>query len=148
MKIHVDQHMILSSLMEYVYTGINARSKVHHVMEGIKTKELNSVKTQIMASTTLRNDFDACVMLYKDYIKQMQSSQTSEVNISALGMGGMHQSEVEDQYMQFWRRISRLIKERHTFTSMKQPSMPKKFIRKFVPMLFSLLEPSLTHLNS
>ena len=39
-------------------------------MAGIKTKVLDLVKTQIMASAALQNDFDACVDLYKDYIKK------------------------------------------------------------------------------
>ena len=39
-------------------------------MAGINTKVLDPVKTQIMASATLRNDFDACINLYKDFIEQ------------------------------------------------------------------------------
>ena len=131
-KTHVDQHAILSSLTEHGYSGIDARSKVRHLMEGIKTRELDSVKTQIMASANLRNDFDACVTLYKDYIQQMRSSQTpSEVNISALGTGGAHQAEVEDRYYT-GKEYNALSKEQKDALRMKrkarghQPGQQKK----------------------
>ena len=67
-KTHVDQHAILTGLVEHRYSGIDDRSKVRHLISGIKTKVLDPVKTQIMASATLRNDFDACANLYKDFI--------------------------------------------------------------------------------
>ena len=58
-KTHVDQHAILTGLVEHGYSSINDRFKVQHLMAGIKTKVLDPVKTQIMASAALRNDFDA-----------------------------------------------------------------------------------------
>ena len=70
-KTHVDQHATLTGLVEHRYSGINDRSKVRHFMAGIKTKELDPVKTQIMASAALRNDFDACVNLYKDLLNKV-----------------------------------------------------------------------------
>jgi hypothetical protein len=51
--------------------GIDQRSKVRHLIRGIKTKTLDTVKSQILSSATLWNDFDACVNLYQDYIAQM-----------------------------------------------------------------------------
>ena len=69
-KTHVDQHAILTGLFKHGYYGIDDRSKVQHLMAGIKTKVLDPVKTQIMASAALRNDFDACVNLYKAIIEQ------------------------------------------------------------------------------
>ena len=69
-KMHVDQHAILEGLTEHGYAGIDPRSKVRYLLEGIKTTELDSVKTTIMANETLRKDFDACVNLFQDFIKQ------------------------------------------------------------------------------
>ena len=43
-KIHIDQHMILACLVEHGYSGIDERSKVCHLMNGIKTRELDPVK--------------------------------------------------------------------------------------------------------
>lgn len=69
-KLHKDQHTILHDLEEFGYAGIDPRSKVRYLMTGIKTFDLDSVKTQIMANDNLRTDFDKCVTLYKDFIQQ------------------------------------------------------------------------------
>ena len=53
-------------------------------MAGIKTKVLDPVKTQIMASAALRNDFDACVNLYKDFIEQSDDLGVRDANISSV----------------------------------------------------------------
>ena len=50
-------------------------------MTGIKTKVLDPAKTQIMASAALRNDFDACVNLYKDFIEQSDNLGFHNANI-------------------------------------------------------------------
>ena len=50
-------------------------------MAGIKTKVLDPVKTQIMASATLRNDFDACFNLYKDFIDQSDDLGVRDLSI-------------------------------------------------------------------
>ena len=64
-------------------------------MDGIKTKELDSVKTHILASALLRNDFDSCVNLYKDFISQMKStSNQPKLNISSVGKEGI----IQDRY--------------------------------------------------
>ena len=80
-KTHVDQHAILTGLVKHRYSGIDDRSKVRHLMDSIKTKVLDPVKTQIMASAALRNDFDACVNLYKDFIEQSGYLGVRDANI-------------------------------------------------------------------
>ena len=66
-------------------------------MAGINTKVMDTVKTQIMASATLRNDFDACVNLYKGFIEQSNNlgvrdakilSVHSDKKIGSSGSGG------------------------------------------------------------
>ena len=49
-KTHVNQHAILTGLVGHGYSGIDDWSKVQHLMAGIKTKVLDPVKAQIMAS--------------------------------------------------------------------------------------------------
>ena len=100
-RLHVDQHAILTGLVDHGYSGIDNQSKVRHLMDGIKTKELDSVKTQILASALLRNDFDSCVNLYKDFISQMKStSNQPELNISSVGKEGILQYRyyTKDEY--------------------------------------------------
>ena len=72
-KVHVDQHAILDGLKPHGYAGIDERSKVRHLIAGIKTSNLEVVKTQILSNATLRNDFEACVNLFQDFIKQNRS---------------------------------------------------------------------------
>jgi len=81
-KTHIDQHAVLQSLTEHGYAGIDDWSKVHHLINGIKTDKYDSVKVQIMSSTTLRNSFDSCVTLYKDFIAQSTSASNPTLNIS------------------------------------------------------------------
>jgi hypothetical protein len=97
----VDQHLVLEALTEFGYSGIDERSKVRHLMDGIKTDALDSVKTRIMSDAALRGDFNACVSLYKDFISQSDSKKKARsLQISAVGTkeGGDDGSDVEDRY--------------------------------------------------
>jgi hypothetical protein len=62
---HKSQHSIMEGLVEHGYTGIDPRSKVRYLLDGIKTDKFDSVKTRIMSDAALRNNFDACVSLYQ-----------------------------------------------------------------------------------
>ena len=80
-KTHVDQDTILTCLVEHGYSGIDDWSNVRHLMAGIKTKVLYPIKTHIMSSATLRNDFDAFVNLYKDFIEQSNNLGVRDTKI-------------------------------------------------------------------
>ena len=82
-KTHKDQHTILDNLREHGYAGIDERSKVRHLLNGIKTDKLDSVKTRIMSDQALRNNFDDCVTLFKDFIAQSSSMKNPTLEISA-----------------------------------------------------------------
>ena len=43
----VYQHLILTNLVEHKYSGNDKRSKVGHLLDGIKTDKLDSVEKQI-----------------------------------------------------------------------------------------------------
>lgn len=101
-QIHVEQHTILDGLKEHGYTGIDVRSKVRHFMNGIKTKDLDPVKVQILASEDLRADFDACVALFTEFLSQSKTNSLNPRVIAALKQGGGGEGEadmtVEDRY--------------------------------------------------
>ena len=82
-RTHVDQHSILEGLKGHGHAGIDDGSKVYHLIAGIKTSALDSVKTRIMSDAALRTDFEACVNLYKDFIKQSSALQNPVIGISA-----------------------------------------------------------------
>jgi hypothetical protein len=86
-RVHVDQHQVLNNLKAYGYAGIDDRSKVRHLLDGIKDKSLDVIKAQVMSTPALRVDFDACVTIYKDYIKQTEPDPR-EANLSQLNQEG------------------------------------------------------------
>ena len=61
-----EQHIILDVLKEYGYKGMDKGSKSRHLVAGIKTTTLDSVKTHILCNAELRQDFAKCVVLFKD----------------------------------------------------------------------------------
>ena len=71
--------------MEYDYTGIDPRSKVRFLLDGIKTDKFDAVKMRIMSDERLCSDIDLCVKLYQDYIRQTSKHKANAmVNISDL----------------------------------------------------------------
>ena len=93
-RMQVEQHEILNGLTKYEYSGIDDGSKVRYLLGGIKTKDLDPVKVQIMASPGLREDYEGCVNLYQDYIAQHAPTQR-DYNVSQVGSskkdgGGKH----------------------------------------------------------
>ena len=71
--LHKEQHTILQGLKDYGYAGIDERTKVQKLLEGIKVEKLDVVKSQILSNAALRTDFDACVDLFNQFIAQQQS---------------------------------------------------------------------------
>ena len=91
---HLKAHAILEDLKEFGYHGIDERSKVRKFVDSIKTKSLDTIKGQIMASADLRNDFDKCTTLFKDFLTQDKINGV-ERGISAVGIeGGLNLSYV------------------------------------------------------
>jgi hypothetical protein len=54
---------------------------VRHLLKGIKTTELDVFKTQVMASSSLRDNFAATVEIYCTFIKQMKA-ENPQLNVS------------------------------------------------------------------
>eukprot|EP00978_Attheya_sp_CCMP212_P033949 scaffold139870_cov31-Attheya_sp.AAC.1 len=82
-SVHKKQHTILANLeADGTHNGINGLTQVRLLNQGIKTKELDVPKSQIMASATLRQDFDECVSLYKDFIELNNAPMNPTFNIS------------------------------------------------------------------
>ena len=60
----------MSDLTAHGYAGIDERYKVRYLLKGIKSFKMDSVKTAILASNTLRSYLNSCVTLYKDFMVQ------------------------------------------------------------------------------
>jgi hypothetical protein len=81
---HVNAHHTLAGLVRHGYAGIDERTKVRYLIDGIRTNTLDAVKTRIMSDTELRSDFNQCVTLYKDMIQQLQAQEKRSFNVSAM----------------------------------------------------------------
>jgi len=110
-KSHIDQHHILNNLHEYGYSGIDEWSKVRYLVGGIHTNAFDAVKTRIMSDASLRCDFEGCINLFKDFIKQQRTgndAQEREAKVAAAqrtaqfgghdGREGNPEQLVEDRY--------------------------------------------------
>jgi uncharacterized membrane protein YgcG len=70
-SLHVEQFNILDSLRKHGYSGIDPGTRVRYLLAGIKTTKLESVTATILASPAVYQvDFDKCVTLITDFIKQ------------------------------------------------------------------------------
>jgi hypothetical protein len=78
-----EHHSIFEGMVGHKYSGIYNQSKVKHLINGISTDTVDSVKTQIVASPALMNDSTDTVILYTDFIKQHQIEYIM-LNISAV----------------------------------------------------------------
>ena len=66
--LHKEQHHVLEGLEMHGYKGIDDRSKVRYLNDGIKTTKLDTIKATILVSADDRSNFDGCVNLYKNFI--------------------------------------------------------------------------------
>ena len=160
-KTHKDQHTILDNLKEHGYAGIDERSKVRHLLNGIKTDRLDSVKTRIMSDQTLRNSFDDCVILFKDFIAQASSMKNPTLEIAAFKTNPQQgdtnrvtknkrqlETNVEDRYYTKieYQKLSadqkqalyELRKGRKKTNAKKQPSQFNKLERKIAALQIKL----------
>ena len=79
----LDSIQHLNNLVPYGYAGVDQRSAVRYLTEGIEDSSLDSTKNTILATETLRTDFTACVALFKDFIASRKlSSKQQNFNVS------------------------------------------------------------------
>ena len=81
-KIQKDQHHILEGIKYHGHVRIIPRSQVRHFIEGIKITQFDAFKAEIMATASLRTDYDGCVSLYKTFINHSKKASPSDLNIS------------------------------------------------------------------
>ena len=81
---HKEQNNILGILKEHRYTGIDQKSNVGYLSEGINTTSLKSVKTCIMSDESLHQDFYGQVTLYKDFVKKSSADNSQPLGIVEL----------------------------------------------------------------
>ena len=106
---HLKAHAILEDLKEFGYNGIDERSKVRKFVDSIKTKLLDTIKGQIMASAELRTDFDKCTTLFKDFLAQDKINGVERL-VAKVGLeGGANLSYVPKDE---WNKLSQSEKDK------------------------------------
>jgi hypothetical protein len=93
----------MEDLVRYGYKGIDPCTKVRYLLRGIKTMEVEHIRAQIMSSQKLLHDFDACVNILQDYVRQKEATKTiRHSNVSQIdtkkstsGSGGVDWDSVE-----------------------------------------------------
>ena len=98
---HKEQHTILEGLTYHGYNGLDNRKKVTLLMYDVKVDSLNTVKSMILANSDFHKDFENCVTLYKELMKQSGNipSETMWVlEVSSGGSGGSGSKKTEDGY--------------------------------------------------
>ena len=81
--LHKEKHTMLEGVKEYGYAQMDEGSQTRHLLAGIKTTALDSVKTQILCNPDLRQNFAKCLVLFKDYFMQTKVNKPHELNISS-----------------------------------------------------------------
>ena len=84
---HLEQHNISVGLEGHGYSGIDECAKVRYLIYGIKDDKLEVVKTQVIASPSLRQYFTGVCSLLSDYIKQCEGINHPVRNISEVSAG-------------------------------------------------------------
>ena len=69
-----EAHKIPKNIEENGYKWIYERSKVRFLIVWIKTPDINKFKNTILTYANYCQDVDACVTIYKYYIKQVGDS--------------------------------------------------------------------------
>ena len=160
--VHVECYHIITSLKEHGHAGIDDRSRVRYLNDGIKTSSLDAVKTRIMSDERLRSDFDMCVRLYKDMIHMQTANERKSLNVSATETqkkGGESKKKagtitaemVEDRYYEPKEygkftdeaklKLKRMREARGQHPKKKQkttPKLSKKDMRKIAAMVSEL----------
>ena len=80
--VHKEQYHILISLEKHAYKGIDERSKVRHLIDGVKTAKLDTIKATILYISEYSISFENRVMFYEDFIKQ--SKGQLDMNVSSV----------------------------------------------------------------
>ena len=91
------EHNIIEGLIIYGYTGIDNRTKVLYLCNGIKSSAFAPVQAMVLANSELRHDFTRCITLFADYIQQDKLSSTHKLAKMGTDDGYISRNEKRNQ---------------------------------------------------
>ena len=77
--VYMTDHNIIKGLIIHGYAGIDNRTKVLYLCNGIKSSALTPVQAMILANSKLRYDFTWWVTLFAEYMRHGKLPSTREV---------------------------------------------------------------------
>jgi hypothetical protein len=93
---HIKQHTIAKNLMEHGYSGLDERSKVHHLLTGIQDNVVQPVVCQVLATREEEKTFTKILALFADFIRHLRQNPSNMRCIAKLGSGGRGGSRGRD----------------------------------------------------
>jgi hypothetical protein len=85
---HIEQHTIAKNLMEHCYSGLDKRSKVHHLLTGIQDNAVQHVVCQVLAMTEDDKIFMKCLALFANFIRHLKQNPSNMRRVAELGSAG------------------------------------------------------------
>ncbi len=82
--------------------GIDDRSKVWYLQDGIKKDKLHSAKSIILSLAEYQKDFVWCVMLYKDFLQQWDDVLELKITDLKQADGGKKDNDTNDYDVDLW----------------------------------------------
>ena len=110
-----EQHTIMGGLNDHKHCGLDVRTKVTCLLDGIKTDSLDAVKSISMQDSKLLIDFEMCAAFYKDLIKQSRGDQNNEARrVAEVGLHNKWNNDVEYRYYsnEDYKKLSTNAKEK------------------------------------
>jgi hypothetical protein len=85
-QVHREAHAEIAALAEEgLHDGIDNRTKVRKLTNGIRTKALDAPKATILATDALRADFDRAVDILSTFVSLSNQTRERESNVSSTG---------------------------------------------------------------
>ncbi len=85
---HIEQHTIAKNLMEHGYSGLDKRSKVHHLLTGIQDNAVQPVVCQVLAMREDDKTFMKCLALFANFIRHLKQNPSNVRCVAKLGSAG------------------------------------------------------------
>jgi hypothetical protein len=74
--------------MEHGYSGLDKRSKVHHLLTGIQDNAVQPMVCQVLAMREEEKTFTTCSALFADFIRHLKQNPSNMRHVAELGSTG------------------------------------------------------------
>ena len=80
-----DSIQTLNGMKDSGYQGVDARSAVRYLLDGIQDSSLDATRNAILTDAALRTDFTRCVELFQEFLNQKAANDPKpSLNVSVV----------------------------------------------------------------